>query len=141
MAFKIAIRISGLVNMPGKTEETLFRMRLRRKYSAALFAPTLENIKLLKKVRNFIAYGDINNETLLELIRKRGQLIDKKKKIDAEKVVSELDKKSLPDLGLKPFFRLHPPRGGIDSKVHFPVRKGVLGDHKDKINDLVRRML
>ena len=44
-------------------------------------------------------------------------------------------------LGLKPFFRLHSPRGGINSKAHFPVRKGVLGDNKEKINELVKRML
>ena len=37
------------------------------------------------------------------------------------------------------FFRLHPPRGGIKSKIHFP--KGVLGDNKEKINDLIKRML
>ncbi|KKL95423.1 hypothetical protein LCGC14_1854700, partial [marine sediment metagenome] len=42
-------------------------------------------------------------------------------------------------LNLKPFFRLHPPRKGIKSKLHFP--KGVLGDNKEKINDLVLRML
>jgi len=61
--------------------------------------------------------------------------------MDAAKVIEGLDKKTLVDFGLKPFFRLHPPRGGIDTKVHFPIRKGVLGDNKEKINDLVRRML
>jgi hypothetical protein len=64
-----------------------------------------------------------------------------KKKIDAEKIVAGLEKKTLSELGLKPFFRLHPPVKGIDSKIHFGRKKGVLGDNKDKINDLVRRML
>ena len=30
---------------------------------------------------------------------------------------------------------------GIESKKHFNVGKGVLGDHKEKINDLIERML
>ena len=62
------------------------------------------------------------------------------KKIDPKKIASELNDKSLEDLGLKPFFRLHPPRGGIESKKHSGVGKGVLGENK-KINDLIRRML
>lgn len=136
----IVIRISGLVEIPDNIQEALFRMRLRRKYSAILLRPTPENLALLKKTRNFVAYGDINRETLIELIKKRAFSLDKKK-IDAEKVVEQLEKKDLESIGIKPFFRLHPPRGGINTKLHFPIRDGVLGDNKDKINDLIRRML
>ena len=95
---------------------------------------------MLQKIRNFVAYGDITDETLLELIQKRAKS-SSKKKIDAKSVVEQLKKKDLSELDIKPFFRLHPPRGGIDSKLHFPLKGGVLGDNKDKINDLVRRML
>ena len=45
------------------------------------------------------------------------------------------------EVNVKPFFRLHPPRKGIESKKHFGVGKGVLGNHKDKINKLIERML
>jgi len=162
----LVIRIAGQVNIEEGEKEALYRLRLRRKYAAVLLEPTKENLSLLKKIRNRVAYGTINRETLIELISKRGQPVIKTKKIDAEKIAQELetsrfvrnvnktvsnldgaqeplvlDKKSLSSLGLKPFFRLHPPRGGIDSKVHFGKRKGVLGDNKEKINDLLRRML
>ena len=66
------------------------------------------------KVNNFVAFGEISEEVYKKLIEKR------KTKI-------------------KNFFRLHPPRKGIKSKEHFP--KGVLGNHKEKINELVKRML
>ncbi|MFH1290148.1 MAG: uL30 family ribosomal protein [Nanoarchaeota archaeon] len=137
----LVIRISGIIGLPSEMRETLYRLKLRRKYSAVLLKPTQETMKLLKKVRNHVAYGGVNKETLTELIRERGQPSDSKSKINAKKIVPDLDKKSLKDLGLKPFFRLHPPRGGIESKKHFGVGKGVLGDNKEKINDLVRRML
>src|SRR3989338_19358 len=137
----LAIRISGQVKLSHDIVEALYRMRLRKKYSAVLLKPTKENLSLLRKLRDYIAYGDINKETLLDLIKSRGQSMEKSKKINAEKIYEELGKKSLEDLGLKPFFRLHPPRGGIDSNKHFGVARGVLGDNKDKINDLVRRML
>lgn len=136
----VVIRISGLVETPVPVNETLSRMRLRRKYSAILMKDDVENRKLLKVVRNFVAYGPISNEMLVSLLEKRAQATNKKK-VDAAKVALELEKKDLTELGIKPFFRLHPPRGGIDSKIHFPIKKGVLGDNQDKINNLLVRML
>jgi large subunit ribosomal protein L30 len=137
----LVIRISGQVEIPKSVSETLYRLRLRRKYTAILLESKQQNLKLLNKIRNFIAFGEINKETLTDLISKRGESIKKNDEIDAEKIVELLDKKNLKDLGLKPFFRLHPPRKGIESKKHAGVGKGVLGDNKEKINDLVRRML
>jgi len=136
------IRIKGQIGIDKKVKETLSRLRLRRKYVCVAITPTKENLGMIKKVRNLIAYGEISKETLEKLIEKRGQALDKKKKIDVKKAVEELEKgKNYKDLNLKPFFRLHPPRGGIESKKHFGVGKGVLGNNKDKINKLIERML
>ncbi len=136
----LAIRISGLVKIDKDIEETLYRIRLRRKYSAVLLQDNPENRKLLRKVRNFVAYGDISEEMTKKLIELRGKGKNRAK-IDSKKIAEELGKKSLEKLGLKPFFRLHPPRGGIESKKHFGVGRGVLGDNKDKINSLLEKML
>ena len=134
------IRISGMVKMPKDISNTFDRLRLRRKYACVLVDDNKKMKGMLKKVRNNAAYGNIDDKTLIELIEERGQLIDKKKKINAKKISEEIMKnKSMKDLEIKPFFRLHPARKGINTKQHFP--KGVLGDHKDKINDLIRRML
>ncbi len=124
----IVIRITGQIDLPSKIKETLFRMRVRRKYAAVLMEDNELNRKLLNKARNFVAYGTISPEMLKELIKKRGLPIDKSKPLTPE--------------NMKPFFRLHPPVGGIDAKKHFGVTsKAVLGDHKEKIDELVRRML
>jgi large subunit ribosomal protein L30 len=138
------IRISGMVEIPKDEKETLFRMRLRKKFCCVLMHETPENIGMIAKTRNFIAFGKIDKPTLIELIKTRAKTVGNKKiKIDADKIASELlegkIQKKLTDFGLKPFFGLHPPRKGIDSKIHYP--KGVLGDNHEKINDLIRRML
>ncbi len=137
----LIIRISGDVDINSDIRSALYRLRLRRKYSAVLLNPNAQNMKILNKLRNHVAFGDINKETLKELISERGQPIDKTKKINADEVIVQMEKKKLESLNLKPFFRLHPPRKGIESKRHFGVGKGVLGDNKAHINDLVRRML
>lgn len=136
----IAIRISGLVEMRSSVEEILQRLRLRRKYSAVLMPNTKENINLLRKIRDFVAYGTVEQADIISLVQKRGISKDGKK-IDSVKIAEIISTKGINASGIKPFFRLHPPRGGIDSKIHFPIKKGVLGDHGDKINELLRRML
>lgn len=137
----LAIRISGKVEISGKTEESLYQLRLRRKYAAVILEENSANLKILQNLRNYVAYGRISEDTLAKLISLRGQKIKKESKIDAAKIISQLGKKKLEELGLKPFFRLHPPRGGIESKKHFGVGKGVLGDNKENINKLAERML
>ena len=117
----VVVRIKGDVGLDKDVRETLNRLRLRRKYvCVVLEKPTKEQLGMIKRLKDFVAFGEINDETYKELKEKRGKEVDGK---------------------LKPFFRLHPPRGGIDSKKHFGVKKGVLGDNKEAINDLIKRML
>jgi len=115
------IRIKGQVGLKKEIIETLNRLKLRKKFSCVVIEPTKEQMGMIKKVKDFVAFGEINDETYKKLVEIRG-----KKDTEGK---------------LKPFFRLHPPRGGIDMKKHFGVNKGVLGNHKEKINDLVLRML
>jgi len=137
----LVIRIAGMVKKPNKIDESLHRLRLRRKYSAVLLEDSDETKKILKNIRDYVAFGKINNEMLEKLVELRGQPIDKNKKVNVMKVVSGIGKKKYEELDIKPFFRLHPPRKGIESKKHFGVGKGVLGDNKEKINELLGRML
>ncbi len=108
------IRIHGKIGLNKDIDNTLDRLKIRKKYSCVILEPTKENKGMIEKVRNQVAYGEISEDTLKKLNEKR------KTKI-------------------KNFFRLHPPRKGINAKLHFP--KGVLGNNKEKINELIERML
>lgn len=148
----LVIRIAGQPDLTRTEKEALFRLRLRRKYAAVLVKPTAENTALLQQLRNLISYGEISQEVLAELLHHRAmpnlsekekskkmmERLEKGSKEIAEELIN--DKKSLKELGFKPFFRLHPPRGGIEAKKHAGTGKGVLGRNQ-KIDELVRRML
>ena len=109
------IRITGEIGLRKDVVETLNRLKLRKKYSCVVFEdPAKEQLGMINKVRDFVAFGDIDEKTYKKLQEKR------KTKI-------------------KNFFRLHPPRGGIKTKLHFP--RGVLGNHREEINELIERML
>lgn len=138
------IRIVGKINLNRRIKETLNRLRLKKKYSCVVIKnPNNVQVGMIKLLRDFIAFGEINEETYKKLIDERGQLVDRKKsRPDAKKVIAGiLEGKKYEDFNLKPFFRLHPPRKGIDSKKHFGIKKGVLGNNGEKINDLILRML
>ncbi len=136
------IRIRGKVKLRENIEETLSRLRLRKKYTCVLIDDK-DKIKMgmLKKVKDQVAFGEIEKGALTRLVEKRAKSRDKKPAKEPEKVADELLKgKKLEELGLKPFFRLHPPRGGLkSSKKQFP--RGVLGNHKQEISKLIERML
>jgi len=140
----VVIRIAGEVKKKKEIVNTLYRLRLRKKYSCVLINSLNKGLMgMLWKARHYVAYGDIDKETLIKLLETRAKSIegdDKKIKIKADETAKELmNGKSLTELGFKPFFRLHPPRKGIKSKLQYP--KGVLGNHKNDINKLVERML
>lgn len=140
------IRILGLVGVNKHVEATLERLRLKRRYACVIVPETPEINGMLEKTRAKIAYGRIDKETLKLLILKRGKLPGNKpvdtKKI-SESAVEEIfsGKKKLKDFGMKPFFRLHPPVGGFKKSTKQFYPKGMLGNHGEKINELIRRML
>jgi large subunit ribosomal protein L30 len=114
-----AIRIRGQVGLNKEVKETLNRLRLRKKYVCVVFdKPTENQLGMIKNLRNFISYGEISEDVYKQLVEKRG-------KKDSEG-------------NLKPFFRLHPPRGGAKTKFHYP--QGVLGENKE-MDKLVEKML
>ena len=112
------IRIAGGVKVPKDIKNALYRLRLRRKYACVVVKPTKDILGMIKKVKYYVAYGEIDKETYDKLVKARGKKVDGK---------------------LKPFFRLHPPRKGIKSKLQYP--KGVLSNNKKDINKLIERML
>lgn len=113
------IRIRGQVGLNKGYSETLDRLRVKRKYACVVFEnPTETQLGMIKSVRNFVSYGEISEDTYKKLVEARG-------KKDSEG-------------NLKPFFRLHPPRGGAKTKLHYP--QGILGENKE-MDKLMERML
>jgi len=111
------VRIAGQVNLNQDIKDTLDRLNIRRKYHCFVIEkPTEIENGMIQKVKDFVAYGEISKETYEKL------------------------KNSLGYQGGK-YFRLNPPRKGIDSKKPFGKNKGVLGNNKEKINELILRMI
>ncbi|MCS7134499.1 MAG: 50S ribosomal protein L30 [Candidatus Pacearchaeota archaeon] len=141
-----AIRIRGIIGVRKQIEDTLNKLRLRKKFVCVILDDRPEILGMLKKVQNYIAYGPINKETLKLLLMERARMPGNKKITIAGKNLENFleeflsGRKKLQDLGIKPFFRLHPPRGGFKKSIKLMYPKGILGYNKE-INELIRRMI
>jgi large subunit ribosomal protein L30 len=155
----LLVRIRGTVNVTGKTADTLDMLHLERPNAATVIPKTESYMGMVNRVKDYVAYGDVDAETLSALLKARGRIAGDKPIDDAfvktatsskyatvdafAKAVANGEAK-LKDLGgeAKPVFRLHPPTGGHkgSTKRHFTV-KGELGYRGKEINALIRRMI
>ncbi len=160
MPLYLVIRLRGTSGVNPDTEKTLDLLRLRQKFAAALYHSSLPGIEgMLRKVENWATWGEVDRETLINLLYKRGRVIGDKPLTDqyvaeklglyggipelADKLLrGELHYHKLEKYGIKPFFRLHPPRGGFKKTIkrHFS-NAGELGYRGSAINELVSKML
>lgn len=154
---KIAvIRIRGSIGVKREARDTFKLLRLYNKNYCVIIENNPYYVGMLNKIKDYATWGELDPATLKVLLEKRGRLAAKKPLTpDYLKQKTKLDfdsftknffefKISLKDIpGLKLFFRLSPPRKGFERKgIKVPFSLGgVLGYRKEKINDLLQRMI
>ncbi|MFO8016400.1 MAG: uL30 family ribosomal protein [Candidatus Woesearchaeota archaeon] len=119
------VLIRSLINIDKEIKDTLDMLRLRKKNTCVVIESTPSNIGRVKKVKDYVTWGEIDDQTLKLLIDKRG----KKNPKNPERT--------------KPFFSLHPPKKGFErGGTKSPFSKGgALGYRGEMINDLLKRMV
>ncbi|RLF12902.1 MAG: 50S ribosomal protein L30 [Thermoprotei archaeon] len=149
------VRLRGVVGVPENVEATLKMLRLHKVNHATLVEDTSSYKGMLLKASGYITYGEVDQETLTALLRRRGRLRGNKpvtddyaKKLGFEGLEGLAEallegKVRLKDLpGLKPVFRLHPPSGGFKKSVKKPLGAGgELGYRGVSINELLKKMM
>lgn len=150
------IRIAGRQGLTQQIIKTFNLLKLYNKNSCTIVKNNPQNLGMIKKVKDFVTWGEINQASFKFLLEKRGKLpgnkrlteeyIKEKTKLSLNEFVDQFiqGKKEVKDVpGLKQFFRLNPPRGGFERKgTKKPYSLGgVLGYRKDKINELIQRMV
>ncbi|MBU1245602.1 MAG: 50S ribosomal protein L30 [Nanoarchaeota archaeon] len=152
----VVIRIRGDCGLDKTRKESLRRLRLFKKNSCIVLTNAKNLPGILFKLKDQVTWGEIDEPTFKTLLEKRGKLPGNKKLTeDYLKEKTKLDivsfskeffggKKTLKDIpGLKLYFRLSPPVSGFERKgVKKPFSQGgVTGYRKEKINDLIKRMI
>ena len=117
---KIAvILIRSRVNVDVHIRDTLDKLNLTKRLTCAVYDKTPSIMGMLKKVKDYTTFGEIDDETL--------KLLETKKSNSSKPHV----------------FHLNPPKGGFERKgIKKPFSVGgVLGYRGDKINKLIKKMI
>ncbi len=148
------VRVRGRTGVRKDIADTLKMLNLTRINHCVLVPDTPAYRGMLQKVKDYVTWGEIDEETLLKLIRLKGRLYGDKPITDEyvketmgfddlETLVKAIIEgkvlyKDIPNV--KPVFRLHPPlKGWEKTKRHF-TEGGALGYRGDRINALINRM-
>ena len=137
-----AVRIRGITQVHPDVEKTLSMLRLYRKNFCFVFPNTPTYAGMLMRVKDYITWGEIDDETYNLLLSKKaedfaGRMTDKKEIIQSNDYMVVNNKK------IKKFFRLNPPRGGFEKKgiKHTYPNGGALGYRGAAMKDLIKRMI
>lgn len=151
----VAVRIRGMSDISQETKDTLSMLRLTRNCHATLLDDRPAYNGMLRKSQHCLTWGEVSQESIALLLKKRGKVVGDKKLTD--EYAKELGYKSLDDLAealfkvevecsslpkVKPVFRLRPPKKGFKGKVKRSYAAGgEAGYRGDAINDLLKRMV
>ncbi len=148
------VRIRGGVDAHKTVEDTLTMLRMEKNNYATIIKESPSYEGMLRKAKDYITWGEPTAETIKILIEKRGRLIGDARVTD--EALKELGHGGLDALvnaiatgevefsqlnGVKPFFRMHPPKKGFKRTVKRPYNdNGELGYRGEAINELIKRM-
>ena len=129
-------------------------LRLHHINHCVLIPDTPAYLGMIRKVKDYVAYGEIDSEILGTILTTRGRLTGNLRLTDeyvkenskfadikalaAAICAGEASMTDVPEL--KPVLRLHPPRKGFKSIKRTFQQGGALGNYGSEINSLLYRM-
>jgi large subunit ribosomal protein L30 len=118
------ILVRGMIGMQTDMKKTCSLLNIHKKNSCVIMENNPVHLGMANRIKDFATFGIINEETLKLLQEKRQNKIKKE------------NSKSM-------LFHLNPPIGGFERKgIKKPFTVGgALGNRKDKINDLIKKMV
>jgi len=146
------VRLRGSVKTKPDIKDTLDMLRLHRINHCVVVPDSPHYRGMIQKVKDYVAWGEIDEDALASMLEMRGRLNGNKRLTDQfikEKTSYGTIKEfasavyqgaaSLKDAGIKPVFRLHPPRKGHRGTKKTVKEGGELGYH-ESIADLIWKM-
>ncbi|MDD3620952.1 MAG: 50S ribosomal protein L30 [Methanofollis sp.] len=148
------VQVRGVVNTRRDIKDTLKMLRLHHVNHCVLVPDTPTYLGMIRKVKDYVAYGEVDERTIATLLSTRGRLTGNVRLTDvyvrdhsqfasieefaAAVCKGEATMQDIPEL--KPVLRLHPPRKGHRTIKRTFQQGGALGNYGEDINDLLYRM-
>jgi len=150
------IKLRGSVGIRPEIKHTLRLLRLHKVNHCVVVDENAYYEGMIKKVKDYVAWGEISEDMLEVLLKNRGRLEGDRrlteeylrentpfgsiKELAHAMYEGEVKMKDLTGYKIKPVFRLHPPRKGHRGIKKSVKEGGELGYHGEKINELLYKM-
>jgi large subunit ribosomal protein L30 len=138
----LVIRVRGKVNLSEPLKSTFNMLNLHNKNWCIVLDSTPSNMGMIKKVKDYVTWGEITEENYNLLFEKKGEVF-KERLEDSKSLIKYSNYLTHKGKKYKKYFRLNPPKKGYGRagvKTNFS-KSGALGYRKEKINDLLERMM
>lgn len=146
------VRVRGLVKVRKDIENTMEMLRLKSVNNCVVIHDNPVYKGMIHKIKDYVTWGEIEKDVFKKILLKWGRTEGnkrvnedyfKEKKQTVDKFVDSFFKGDvkLQDVGIRPFFRLHPPRKGYEGIKRPYSLKGALGNREKEINKLLERMV
>jgi len=146
------VRLRGGVNTRPEIKDTLKMIHLHRVNHCVVVPENPHYRGMIQKVKDYVAWGEVDEGSLAMMLEMRGRLSGNRRLTDQyiREITSYNNVKefaaavfkgdvSMKDVGIKPIFRLHPPRKGHRGIKKTVKEGGELGYH-ESIKDLIFKM-
>jgi large subunit ribosomal protein L30 len=147
------VRVRGSIHARHDVVDTLRFLHLTRANHATVVPERPEFRGMITRVQGYVTWGEADPKTVGLLLEHRG-VTDSGRPLTPDHLAEAGGAKELSDLaarvtkeglhpvpGLRPLFRLTPPKGGWRSTKRPFTRGGALGYRGRAINELVQRMV
>lgn len=154
MSLLLVLNLRGKIDSTGPVRKALTELKVERRFSATVVTDDGPTMGMLKACKDYVAWAPVDPKLLANLLKARG-MVSETRRLDQEALKSlgfkkyeEFADKIMKDGqrlsahgGLRPFFRLSPPKGGFKlSSRRQASEKGILGNNP-KLAELVGRMV
>ena len=146
------VRLRGEVNLRPDIKDTLAMLHIHRVNHCVVVKEDPHYRGMIQKVKDYVAWGEIDDDTLAMLLERRGRLSANRRLTEQylkentpyssfKELAAAINSgsASLKDLQIKPIFRLHPARKGLRTTKKTVQQGGELGFHQD-LTDLIKKM-
>jgi large subunit ribosomal protein L30 len=143
--------LRGEVNVRPEIKDTLEMLRIHSVNHCVVVKEDAHYRGMIQKVKDYVAWGKIDDDTLAMLLERRGRLSGNRRLTEKylestpyrsfKDLASALNSGSvsLKELEIKPIFRLHPARKGLKTTKKTAQQGGDMGFRQD-LADLIKRM-
>lgn len=156
MAAIAVVRVRGHMRLRQTIEDAMRGLRLTRVNHCVVVPDTPEVLGMVRKAKDYLTWGPVSASEIEELVRTRGRLLGdrpitdeyvrEKTKLDGIQGLAAAmadGQYAYSDLeGVKPLFRLAPPRKGFKGGIKRSVQAhGSLGHRGRTMPELLKRMI